>query len=134
MQRATRKITWSTGVSGDTTAGDMDQASITGQATNIEAMAGLSYQYVWTGSSPLGALGWQVSNSYDASPNAATGTWTDLSTSLISNYSDLNPAGSAGNSAVDLSGLKYKWIRPKYTKTSGTGSLQCWVHCKAAGR
>lgn len=132
MQRANRKITWDTGVSGDTTVGDMSQASITGLATNIEGMAGVSYQYVWTGSSPIGTLGWQVSNSWD--PATSTGTWTTLSTTLISNYSDLNPAGTASNSAVDLSGLKYKWVRPTYTKTSGTGSLSCWVHCKAAGR
>jgi hypothetical protein len=67
----------------------------------------------WTGT-PTGVIKIQVSNDPELS---ATATWVDLTVTLST-----QPAGSAGNFAVDLT-LGYRSIRFVYTKTSGTGSM-----------
>jgi hypothetical protein len=106
-------------------------AVVTSDPTNISGLAGISYQFVWTGT-PNGSFSFEVSNNHDPD-RASSSTWTALSTSLISGYSGINPAGSASNSYIDLLGLQAKWVRCKYTNASSTGTLNAWAHAKAAG-
>jgi len=106
-------------------------AVLTSSPTNINKLSGVGYQFSWTGT-PNGSLSFEVSNNYD--PQNTTGAvWTALSTSLIAGYSGISPAGSAGNSYVDLTGLKAKWVRCKYTNSSSTGTLDVYVSGKESG-
>lgn len=120
MRKFNVPITWSTEVTGTVHGGDCSATSITGTVTCLDGLSRISYQYRWTGT-PTGALGWQVSNDYD--DLIQSGNWVTLDTSLVAGYSTINPAGSASSSAIDLQGIGYRYIRPTYTRTSGTGAL-----------
>jgi hypothetical protein len=77
-------------------------------------------QFVWTGT-PTGTLFAEASN--DANPERQTGTWEDIS-SLASLPSI---AGSAGHNGVSYINFPYKWLRFRYVRTSGTGTLTVTV-------
>lgn len=124
---ASMALKWSTS-SGLATDGDMSQTSITGTPTNLEGIEVISYQatYAATGT-PVGTLSFQGSNNYDA--QAGTGTFVDLDSTLITGLTACHPAGVAGDHliTIDTEVFKCKFIRPKYTRTSGSGTLNMWV-------
>lgn len=92
-------------------AGDLS-ASITGSATNISHITDVAYQGVFTGS-PVGALG--IEGSIDGV-----------------NYVEMDTKSIAGAGSVlfDLPLLSFCWIRPVYTRTSGSGALTVWIFAK----
>lgn len=98
------------------TAGDMSQATLTSSVTNLQYLDNVGIQFIFTGS-PTGTFSVEVSND--------NSNWTALSLSPT-------PAatGSAGNQYVDLNQLSAAWIRAKYTKSSGTGSLTALLTAK----
>lgn len=97
------------------TAGDMS-GSLTSSVTNINFLDNIGIQLIFTGS-PTGTFSVEVSNDNTS--------WTALS---------LSPApaasGSAGNQYIDLNQLSAAWIRTKYTRTSGSGSLTAYLSAK----
>lgn len=109
--------------SGALVSGDMS-ADITGPATIIQRLPGISYSVVWTGT-PVGVFAVQVSNDYALSATGAVinaGTWTSLPTSaFIGTYPV--PSGSAGSGMLDVVGTECYAVRLKYTRTSGSGAL-----------
>lgn len=98
--------------------------SITGPATNINGMPGISYDIVWTGT-PTGTFQVQVSNTYAQTPQGAVtnaGNWSTLPAgSFTGTYP--TPSGSAGNGFLDVVGTEAAWVRLVYTASGGTGSL-----------
>lgn len=99
-------------------------ASITGPATIIQMLPGISYDIVWSGT-PTGSFAVQVSNTVtfngDGSVNNA-GSWTALPTSAFAGTYP-TPAGSAGNGFLDVVGTEAYAVRLVYTRISGTGTL-----------
>lgn len=98
--------------------------SITGPATIIQKLPGISYDISWTGV-PVGTFQVQVSNTYtqnaDGTP-ANAGNWTTLPVASFSGTYPV-PAGSASNGFLDVVGTEAYAIRLVYTATSGTGNL-----------
>lgn len=99
-------------------------ATITGPATNINGIPGISYDIVWAGS-PVGVFSVQVSNSHiqDTQGNIlVAGSWNTLP---VANFTGTYPvpAGSAGFGFLDVYGTEAAWVRLLYTATSGTGTL-----------
>ena len=119
------QVDWSTGVSGNTKNGDMSQASITSSVTNLAGLRNVSYQLKWTGGT--GTISIQVSNNYD--PHLATGDWEPLDSSSFSPALS-QPAGSAGSQFIEIPDIDAEWIRVKYTRTGGSGTLTGWVKAK----
>jgi hypothetical protein len=94
--------------------------------SNIDAYDNASYQYVWTGT-PTGTVAVDVSNDFNA--QLGTGTWTDVTAQL--SPAPTNPAGSAGNGAVDLNQLPFAYVRLRYVHASGSGQFTAIFKAKA---
>jgi hypothetical protein len=98
--------------------------SVTGPATIIQRLPGISYDIVWTGT-PTGTFQVQVSNTVVLGANGAVltaGSWTTLPTSSFTGTYPV-PSGSAGNGMLDVVGTECYAIRLTYTASSGSGLL-----------
>ena len=99
-------------------------STITSPPTNINRLAGISYDIVWTGV-PVGTFQVQVSNSYTQNEDGTTanaGSWSTLPTSSFQGTYPI-PAGSPGTGFLDVVGTEAAWVRLVYTASSGTGAL-----------
>ncbi len=98
--------------------------NITGPATIIQMLPGISYDLSWTGN-PVGTFEVQVSNTYRQNADgtvANTGNWTTIpAASFTGTYP--TPAGSASNGMLDIVGTECYAVRLHYTASSGTGAL-----------
>lgn len=115
------------------TDGDMSTASITSDVTIIQMLSSISYGYSWTGSTPVGTLKIQVSNDYSVDAGGTVlnaGTWSTLDLVYGGTIvSSIPVTGNTGNGLIDIETGAYA-IRTVYTKSSGTGTLQCKITCK----
>lgn len=104
-------------------------ASFNGTPTNFQFFDNLTFQLSWTGASPAGTIGIQVSNNFDSRfPNNAT--WSDLQDPPGTPVTII-PDGSAGNGVFDLNQLGGMWVRIVYTTTGGSvGSLTSTLTAK----
>lgn len=103
------------GVSGDLSA------SITSLVTIISNQSMMSYEYTWSGSSPVGTIAVEVSNDYSQNVDGSvknSGTWNALPLS-----SGTSISGSTGSGFIDIDQLGAFAIRTTYTRVSGSGSL-----------
>ncbi len=105
--------------------------SITGPATIIQRLPGISYDLVWTGT-PTGTFSVQVSNTVVFGPDGSVlvaGSWNTLpSTSFSGSYPV--PAGSDGFGFLDVIGTEAYACRLVYTAVSGSGNLTAVVCAK----
>jgi len=110
------------------TNGDMSQATIISKPNIIDNISLISYDISWSGTSPVGVMSVQVSNTYslnvDGTVNNA-GNWTTLTLSAATNVS-----GNTGNGGIDVDVTGFYAIRLVYTKTSGTGTMNAVVNAK----
>lgn len=111
-------------------SGDMSQATITSLVTVLSNLSMMSYQYTWSGSTPVGAIDVQVSNDYRQNADGSVriaGTWDSLPLSV-------NPtvSGNTGSGLIDIDQLGAAAIRTVYTKVSGTGTLTAIFKGKVA--
>jgi hypothetical protein len=119
------------------TDGDMSAASITSSVSVIPQVTVGSYAFSWAGTSPVGYITVEVSNDY--APGGVdgkrfnAGTWTELYFTLNGSTvtNQLPVAGNTGTGFVEWSTAAYA-IRTKFTKTSGTGTLQGYINAKVA--
>ena len=103
-------------------AGDMSQATVVSNGVDMNQMFGGSVQAVFTGS-PVGTFTIEISNDVQVVPagggaNLASGvtTWTTYTGSS-------QAISAAGDYCWILADSNYRFLRLKYTKTSGTGSV-----------
>lgn len=111
------------------TAGDMAQATVVSNGIDMNQIFGGSISAVFTGS-PVGTLTLEISNDIVATPVAgganlasAVNTWT---TYTGSSYA----ISAAGDFTYVLADTNYRWLRMKYTKTSGTGTINAYFSGK----
>lgn len=116
--------------------GNMASTSIIGDATIIQKISMLSYAFSWAGSSPVGELSVQVSNDYALDAQGAVsnaGTWTTLLLNVAgSPAASIAVSGNTGTGFIDIDTCGAYAIRPVYTKTSGTGTLQGTINGKVS--
>lgn len=116
--------------------GDMSAASLTSTVTILQLLTIGTYSYSWAGTSPVGAVSVEISNDYSLDPSGAVlnaGTWTAIYVTLNGStvVNSIPVSGNSGSGVVEWSTGAYA-IRTKYTKTSGTGTLQAVINCKVA--
>jgi hypothetical protein len=115
------------------TNGNMS-ANITGLPSIILRLPMISYSFSWSGSSPVGTVSIQVSNDYSENANgtvANAGTWNTVP--VVYNGSSVTAvplSGNTGNGFIDIDSLSGYAIRPIYTFTSGSGTLQAICEAK----
>jgi hypothetical protein len=110
-------------------SGDMSQATVTSNGIDMNQIFGGSISAVFTGS-PVGTLTLEISNDIVAvSPaggsNLASAV-VNWSTYTGSSYS----ISAAGDYTYILPDTPYRWLRLKYTKTSGTGTINAYFSGK----
>ncbi len=98
-------------------------ASITSNPQACQFQDNIGVQLAWTGT-PVGTFSIQVSVDYDPVKHIA-GSWATL---VLSD--DITAAGSADNAYIELNQLSAPWMRVVYTRTSGTGTLNCHIAAK----
>lgn len=121
------------------TNGDMSAASIISSVSSIEFVDDIGVQFNWTGA-PVGLFSVQISADYaqdtSSPPNVQnTGNWIDLVLTYWNGSvwvtSTSVPTTVGSPIYIDLPLLSAPWIRAKYTKTSGTGTLQAFLTNKS---
>ncbi len=111
------------------TDGDMS-GDITSKVTVIQNTTLISYEIAWNGTSPVGVISVEVSNDYSQNQDGTVknaGKWTELPLSVTPTVS-----GNIDNGFIDITEIAAYAIRVKYTRTSGTGSLQATLVAKVA--
>lgn len=107
----------------------MSQATITSEVTVATNLSLISYDISWAGSSPLGIIAIQVSNTYSQN---ADGSQRDAGDWVTVPLANANISGSSGNGMLEYRLAGAYAVRLLYTKTSGSGSLQATVNGKVA--
>lgn len=105
-------------------------ASITSTPTIIQKLSMIGYDISWTGSTPVGTMSVQVSNTYSENADGSvknTGNWTTLTLSAPTAVS-----GNTGNGFIDVDATGAYAIRLVYTRASGTGTMNATITAKVA--
>lgn len=103
--------------------------NLTSAVTVIDNTTLVSYSYSWSGSTPVGTITVEVSNDYALNEDGSlrtTGTWNAISgiSAAVS--------GNTGSGFINLSNQAGYAIRTKYTRSSGSGTLQAKVVAKVS--
>ena len=109
--------------------GDM-AGDLTSAVTIIQKLSLISYSVSWAGSSPVGVMSVEVSNDYSKNSDGTVnnpGTWNALPLSGTTNVS-----GNSSTGFIDIELNAGYAIRLKYTRTSGTGTMQALVNAKVS--
>lgn len=101
---------------------------IDGTPVDVMYTDNVTIQFVWTGT-PTGTFGVSVSNDAILSPYGGVtgGTWTPL---VLTSPEPPVASGAAGNGIINLTQLGARFVRPTYTRTSGTGSCTAMLSAK----
>jgi hypothetical protein len=111
------------------TSGNM-ASDITSRVTIIQKLSMIGYDISWTGTSPVGAMSVQVSNTYAENADGSVknvGNWTTLTLSAPTPVS-----GNTGNGFIDVDATGAYAMRLVYTATSGTGTMNATMCAKVA--
>ncbi len=118
------------------TAGNMASTTVTSLPTVLQSLTLLSYEVSWTGTSPVGTLALEVSNSFALAPDGTTavaGTWTTVPLELAgAEVTSIPISGSTGNGFIDVTLNAGYAMRLLYTKASGVGTLTATVSGKVS--
>lgn len=104
--------------------------NITSAVTIIQNLSMISYDISWTGTTPVGVMTVQVSNTYAVNADGTVrnaGNWTTLTMS-----SPMTVTGNSGNGFADIDATGAFAIRLVYTRTSGTGTMNATLSAKVA--
>lgn len=104
------------------TNGSMSQ-SLASVAQPLDNLTAISVQAFWSGTSPVGTFGLQVSDLLNPTANAAD--WT-----LLADPAPVAVTGNQGNAQINLGPCGFKWCRAVYGFTGGTGTMQMWFNGK----
>ena len=116
--------------------GDMSQATIASEATILQSLTMVSYEVSWTGSTPIGILELQVSNTYALNAVGGvenSGIWTSMPLDIQGNEVMSIPiTGNTDNGFIDATLPGGYAIRLLYTKTSGSGTFNATINGKVS--
>lgn len=97
-----------------------------------------SYQYVWTGSTPVGSVSVEISNDYSKNVDGSVrnaGNWTKIYFRVNGAPTEVNEAPITGNSGtgfIDVPITGAYAIRTVYERDSGTGTMTCIIAAKVS--
>lgn len=104
-------------------------ATFASTPTIVTNISMISYDIAWSaGSSPVGTVTVEVSNTYALNPDGSiktAGNWSTLTLSTPCSVS-----GNSGNGAIDVDSISFYAVRLKYTRTSGSGTMNVTLNAK----
>lgn len=105
-------------------------ATRTSDVTILTNLSMVSYQFIWSaGSTPVGTITVEVSNSYSQDPDGSVrneGTWDTLPGISVA------VSGNTGSASIDIGATGFYAIRLKYTRGSGSATANCYLAAKVA--
>lgn len=104
--------------------------NLTSKVTIIQNLSMVSYDISWSGTTPVGEITVQVSNTYSQNADGSVrnaGTWHTL---VLSDETLVS--GNTGDGFIDVDANAAYAIRLIYTRTSGTGTLNVTINGKVA--
>lgn len=104
--------------------------NITSAVTIVQKLSMISYDVSWVGTTPVGVMSVQVSNTYSQNADGTVrnaGNWTTLTLSTPATVS-----GNTGNGFIDVDATGAFAMRLVYTRTSGTGTMNATISAKVA--
>lgn len=103
---------------------------ITSPVTVIQNLSQISYDISWAGSSPVGGIVVQSSNTYSQNADGSVNNPGDWNTLPLSSTASIS--GNTGSGVIDILASGLYAIRLVYTPISGTGALSATVSAKVA--
>jgi hypothetical protein len=125
MRKNSHSHTLRDGTSGSTSL-DMS-ANITTEPTNVQYSDNVGLFFTWTGSSPIGTVYVDVSNDKVSGDNEPT-NWATLDFG-----STVGITGNADTGLININQVPFSWLRVRYTRTSGSGTLTINLTTKQTG-
>lgn len=111
-------------------------ASFNSAPTITQMLSMISYDISWSGTSPVGTISVECSNTFKLDPaggTLVTGNWTTMTLDYNgSSVTSIPVTGNTGNIFIDIDETAAYAIRIVYTKTSGTGTMNATVAAKVA--
>lgn len=104
--------------------------NLTSAVTIVDNLSMIGYDISWTGTSPVGTMSVQISNTYKQNAQGGVlnaGNWTTISLS-----SPTAVSGNTGNGFIDIDATGAYAIRLVYTRTSGTGTMNATIAAKVS--
>lgn len=110
----------------------LDDVSIattqTSGETNVDGVDQAIIIVKWTGSSPVGVITVEASNSKDDEFIKGTEVWEELDFAAA-----INVTGNSGSHQLNFTALPFRNIRFIYTASSGTGNLTAHINAASTG-
>ena len=112
----------------------IDNVSMAGNiisaVTVVSQLTMISYDITWAGTTPVGVMSVELSNSYSLNVDGSVrnaGDWTTLTLSSTPSVS-----GNTGHGFIDIDATGAYAMRLVYTRTSGTGVMNAVINAKVA--
>lgn len=104
--------------------------SLLSKVTIAQKLSMVSYAIVWSGTSPVGSITVEVSNDYSQNDDGSVRNAGNWSTLTLSGTGDV--VGNTGTGFIDIDAQAGYALRLRYTRVSGTGTMNVTVNGKVA--
>jgi hypothetical protein len=108
--------------------GDMAN-NIIGKATSLERVDNVMFFIEWTGTAPVGILNIQFLKIEQATDGSPSDIWSNLSFGGLTG-TDISITGNSGSHTIVLTQTPFSKVKPVYTATSGSGTLNITIVAK----
>lgn len=102
-------------------------ASFTTEVTNVQFIDNIGLIFTWAGTLPIGEIFVDVSND-DVLLDSQIINWSSLDFGSANSIT-----GSTGDAILNINQVPFTWIRVRYVRTSGTGTMFIDVTTKQSG-
>ena len=108
---------------------DISTSQTQSKETNTENVDQAFVIIKWTGTAPIGAITFEGSNDELNEIKKGTEVWEELYMGLV----PISVTGNSGSHQIQFNSMPFKWLRIKYTSTSGIGNLTAHINATTLG-
>lgn len=98
----------------------------TGSVSDIGHLDNVCYLIYWSGTTPVGTLIIECTNDDPKTVSSPRWVQLDFGSAIVI-------SGNSGDHLINIAQAPFNFIRPRYAKTSGTGTLNAILHVKQVG-
>ena len=103
-------------------------ANIESEVTYVESSDQGTIFISWTGSSPAGTITVEASNSSNDDISKSSAIWHELDFG-----SAISVSGASGSHEINFIAMPFRAIKLKYTRSSGSGTINAILHTTTVG-